>query len=79
MTMFSHLWDAHQPPLGIARFANVLLPDHMQMQGLDGLQGTGALADQALEHRLPTSLLLVLQTKLPGNPPVPVLEAVEVL
>ena len=77
--MFSHLRNAHQPPLGIACFANVLFSNHMIVQRPDGLQGAGVLTDQALEHSLSASLLLVLQTKLLGDPPVPVLEAEEVL
>ena len=76
--LFSYLWNAHQPALGIARFANVLLPHHMVLQGQDGLQGTRALTDQALEPRLSASLLLVRQTELPGDPPVSLLEAEEV-
>ena len=76
--LFSYLWNAHQPALGIARFANVLFSNHMIVQRPDGLQGAGVLADQALENSLSASLLLVLQTKLLGDLPVPVLEAEEV-
>ena len=76
--LFSHLWNAQQPALGITRLANVLFSNHMIVQRPDGLQGAGVLTDQALEHSLSASLLLVLQTKLLGDLPVPVLEAEEV-